>query len=237
MLSEDFLILDNLFEKKKEVDAGVQLLNEGASFDKATVITQGWALRYKSLPDGRRQILNFLLPGDMYGLFSPLFRVAEFGVESLTAIETHSFSSIKMLEAFKASPRLGLALTWLAGMDERQLDEQILRIGKRRASERMAHLFLELHKRQVQTGINDKEARHLPITQSILADTLGMSHVHANRSFQTLKNEELVTLHDREICIKNVNKLAELANFDASYLEFSDIPDETHNILNSLDAS
>ena len=161
--------------------------------------------------------------------------MAEYGVEALTGVETRSFTATRMLEAFQASPRLGLALNWLAGMDERQLDEQIMRIGKRGAAERMAHLFLELHKRQMHVGIADWEARFLPLTQPILADTLGMSHVHANRSFRTLVREGMVSLRDHDICLLDINELAEVADFDAAYLQRPEVPAATREALASLD--
>lgn len=227
-------ILDELLQKTDSVEAGTVLLAEDSHIEHVTVITQGWAMRYKSLEDGRRQVLNFLLPGDLYGFFSPLFEVAEYGVETLTSVETVSFPASRMLEAFQASPRLGLAINWLAGLDERQLDEQIMRIGKRGAAERMAHLFLELHKRQMQVGIPDWEARFLPLTQPILADTLGMSHVHANRSFRKLVRDGMVSLRDHDICLLDINTLAEMASFDASYLEQDEMPEETQQAMDSL---
>ena len=153
----------------------------------------------------------------------------------MTAVETMSFGSTRMLEAFQASPRLGLAINWLAGLDERQLDEQIMRIGKRGAAERMAHLFLELHRRQIHVGIADWEARFLPLTQPILADTLGMSHVHANRSFRKLVREGMVSLREGDICLLDINALAALANFDASYLQHGEIPAATQRAMVTLD--
>ena len=235
LLDSDFEILDDLLQKKQAADAGSLLLTENTPFENVTVITRGWAMRYKSLADGRRQVLNFLLPGDLYGFYSPLFEIAEYGVETLTGVETRSFPATLMLEAFQASPRLGLAINWLAGLDERQLDEQIMRIGKRGAAERMAHLFLELHKRQMHVGIADWEARFLPLTQPILADTLGMSHVHANRSFRKLVRDGMVSLRDHDICLLDINALAELASFDASYLQQDEVPAATQKTLLSLD--
>lgn len=232
---QDLQILDDLLQKESRFDAGTLLLAEDTRFEKVTVITEGWAMRYKSLPDGRRQVLNFLLPGDIYGFYSPLFDVAEYGVEALTPVGTMSFAATRMLEAFQASPRLGLAINWLAGLDERLLDEQIMRIGKRGAAERMAHLFLELHKRQMQAGRPDWESRFLPLTQPILADTLGMSHVHANRSFRSLVREGMVSLRDHEICLLDINALAALANFDASYLNQSEMPEATQQAMATLD--
>ena len=153
-----------------------------------------------------------------------MFKTAEYGVETLTQVTTSSFKPPQLLEAFKEAPRLAVSLSWLAGQDERQLDEQIMRIGRRNAVERMAHLFIELHYRLFQAGITDEDAWRFPLTQNILADTLGMSHVHANRSFKTLARNGLASLRDGEIVLLKPATLAEVANFDGSYLEQHPLP-------------
>lgn len=216
--------LDRLLKPARPAPVRSTLLHEGDRVENIHVIEAGWAIRYKTLADGGRQILNFLLPGDIFGLFGSLFERTEFGVETLTELHTSSFPFAQMLEAFHESPRLALALTWLAGQDERQLDEQITRIGRRNAGERMAHLFMELHHRLADAGIGGDAARHFPLTQSVLADSLGMSHVHANRSFRTLVRNGLVALRNSGILLLDPVALAELADFDAGYLEEVEVP-------------
>jgi CRP-like cAMP-binding protein len=222
--ADDFNTLNGLLSPGETIQPGRLLVIEGENLSKVLLLTKGWAIRYKSIPDGRRQILNFLLPGDIVGFFSLLFKNAEYGVETLTQVTTSSFTPVQLLEAFKAAPRLAVSLSWLAGQDERQLDEQIMRIGRRNAVERMAHLFIELHYRLFQAGITDEDAQRFPLTQNILADTLGMSHVHANRSFKTLARNGLVSLHDGVIVLLKPAALAEVANFDGSYLEQQPLP-------------
>jgi len=227
----DFDILEGLFTREETAGSGKLLAIEGGAADKVMVLSKGWALRYKSLPDGRRQILNFLLPGDIVGFFALLFKTVEYGIETLTPVTMNSFSPEKLLDAFNNAPRLAVALSWLAGQDERQLDEQIVRVGRRSATERMAHLFVELHYRLLQAGIPGDEAQHFPMKQTILADTLGMSHVHANRSFRTLVREGLVTLRDGEILLLDPDSLAQVAGFDAGYLEQESLPKATESAL------
>ena len=227
----DFGILNGLLTREETAETGKLLVIEGGKANKVIVLSTGWAIRYKSLPDGRRQILNFLLPGDIAGFFAMLFKTAEYGVETLTPVTMNRFNPEQLLDAFKEAPRLAVALSWLAGQDERQLDEQIVRIGRRGATERMAHLFMELHHRLWQAGIAENESRHFPLTQTILADTLGMSHVHANRSFRNLVREGLVTLRDGEILLLDPGSLAHLANFDADYLEQEPLPRATESVL------
>jgi CRP-like cAMP-binding protein len=227
----DFTALDSLLTQEEKILSGKLLISEGGKLSRVLLLSKGWAIRYKSIPDGRRQILNFLLPGDIVGFFSLLFKTAEYGVETLTQVTVNSFKPAQLLEAFKKAPRLAVSLSWLAGQDERQLDEQIMRIGRRNAVERMAHLFMELHYRLFQAGITDEDARRFPLTQNILADTLGMSHVHANRSFMTLARKGFVILRDGEILLLKPADLAEIANFDGSYLEQQPLPATTKREL------
>jgi CRP-like cAMP-binding protein len=215
----DFDTLNRLLGQRCAADKGKLLVVEGGLATRVSILLQGWAMRYKSLADGRRQVLNFLLPGDTVGIFGMLTRNAEYGVETLTPVILHSLRADRLLAAIRDPRRLAVVVNWLTGHDERRLDEQILRIGRRGATERMAHLFMELYYRLLKIGISEAEARCFPLTQNILADTLGMSHVHANRSFRTLVREQLVALYDGEIRVLDPEGLAVQAGFNPGYLE------------------
>ena len=229
--TEDFNLLGDLFTEEVMIDKGERWIVEGSEVSKVSVLSKGWAVRYKSLRDGRRQILNFLLPGDIVGFFALLFKTAEYGVEPMMPIALHSFAPSRVFDAFRQSPLLAIALSWLAGQAERQLDEQIVRVGRRGATERMAHLFMELHHRLLRVGISDGDARLFPLTQTILADALGMSHIHANRSFRTLVRDGLVTLRNGKILLQDTEQLSRLAGFDVGYLEQEPLPPSTRRAL------
>lgn len=231
----DLKRLDSLLGQAKEYDQAAELLVEGTDASHIYVLEKGWALRYKTLEDGRRQILNFLVPGDIFGFYSLLFDQTTYGVSALTAISLHSFSARPTYDALKDSPRLIIALSWLAGHAERQLDEQIVRIGQRPAIERIAHLFIELHLRLLQAGLPQEAACSLPLTQTLLADALGMSHVHVNRSFRKLVLAGVVTRQNRHIRILEINKLCHIAKFDTSYLRKGPIPEPTQKVLRYAD--
>jgi CRP-like cAMP-binding protein len=222
--ARDFDVLEELLGDISAVEAGDLLISEGGAIRKVFVLQEGWAIRYKSLRNGRRQILNFLLPGDVIGFFGVLYKTADYGVEALADSRLHGFTTRRLLEAFRQSPRLATAMSLLAGQDERQLDEQIMRIGCRGAAERMAHLFMELHHRLLQAGQPERVSRRFPFPQTILADTLGMSHVHANRSFRTLVREGLVALRNKHIVLLDPCGLADFAGFDATYLRHCPLP-------------
>ncbi len=213
------------------MERGERWINEDSEFRKAYVIADGWAIRYKLLEDGRRQILNFLIPGDLVGYFSLLFSTSICTVEPLTPLVVHSFTPEKAFDAFRQSPQLAVALSWLAAQAERQLDEQLVRIGRRKATERMAHLFMEINYRLLRAGAPPQAAKHFPLTQPLLADALGMSHIHTHRTFRELIRAGLVSLDAGKVVLRDRNALSRLAGFDSSYLEQGPLPAPTREAL------
>ena len=121
-----------------------------------------------------------------------------------------------MITELNQSNQLAVTLSWLAGSTELRMDEQLTRIGRRSAEERLAHLFVELYRRLKRSGHEDTAARHLPITQKTLADHLGMSQ--ANRTFRSLVRQGTVALRDGEILLLDLPELVRLAGFEETYL-------------------
>lgn len=216
---EDFQFAENLIMHSKTVEPEIRIIEEGQLQKQIFVVLDGWASKYKTLEDGSRQIVNFVLPGDIIGMFSPIFKRSEHTVESIVTMKLDGFSADKLVETFRDAPRLALALAWMAGQDERILEEQIVRIGRRSSAKRMAHLLIELYRRLRLCGYTREEAIILPINQLILSDALGMSHIHTHRVFRELEKSKLIERQPRRIILHNISTLASLADFDESYLE------------------
>ncbi|MDX1512377.1 MAG: Crp/Fnr family transcriptional regulator [Gammaproteobacteria bacterium] len=227
----DLEVLRRLIGKEEEVEAGAQVVSQGSDETRVFVVNSGWAIRYKTIRDGGRQILNFVTPGDVSGVYSLLFSRAEHTIEALTPMRLAFFQNRALLDAFGESPRLAVVLTWFAGQDARLLAEQIVRVGRRPGAERMAHLLVELHLRRRRAGAGDTESRRFPVTQVLLADALGMSHVHTHRIFRGLARDGFVTRKQSDVWLEDVNGLARLAGFDAGYLEQPAIPAATRTKL------
>lgn len=230
---EDFAALDELLQHREEASPGELIVMEDQDMNRTWVLLDGWAFRYKSFEDGRRQVLNYMLPGDVIGLYSMMLKRSDCGVEAITPMSLAVFPCTELIDALAHTPRLLLALSWIAGQGERMLDEQIARVGRRGAAERMAHLFVELYVRMLKLGVSRDDARVLPLTQALLSDTLGMSHVHANRCFGALSREKLVALEHGRLVLLDTTRLAQRAGFDASYLEETAMPRETLKALSS----
>ncbi|MEQ1669330.1 MAG: Crp/Fnr family transcriptional regulator [Hyphomicrobium sp.] len=167
-------------------DTGATILAEGTSGPHMFTVLSGWAFRYKTLADGRRQILNFVLPGDFLGLQSSMMSEMQHSVEALTPMVLCVFPRNKLWNLYSSHPSLAFDLTWLASRSERLLDENLLSVGRRSASERAAFVLFDIFVRCRQLGLTNGNRVPFPFTQQHLADSLGMSLVHTNKTLQKL---------------------------------------------------
>ena len=195
-------------------DTGATGLAEGANSAHLYTLLSGWAFRYKTLPDGRRQILNYLLPGDLLGLQGSVIGEMEHSVEALSPLVLCVFQRNRMDELFSNHPGLGFDLTWLAASEERMLDEHLLSLGRRTAMERAAYLIAFLHQRAVSVGLSPTKQLFIPITQQHVADTLGLSIVHTNKTLRKLADRQLIRWLDRSCEVLDVEGLMALADWD-----------------------
>ena len=129
------------------VPAGTEIIRAGQDSAELYTLYSGWAFRFKNLPDGRRQILNFLLPGDLVGLQAAMFDVAQHGIEALTEVELCLLPRHKVWELFGKMPELAFDVAWLGAREESHVDENLLSAGRRTAAERIAALIVILYKR------------------------------------------------------------------------------------------
>lgn len=169
------------------VDPGAIILLDGTNSPHLFTVLSGWAFRFKTLEDGRRQIVNFALPGDFIGLQGSVFEKMQHSVEALTTTVLCVFPREKVWSLFHNHPTLAFDMTWLASREETMLDDHLLSVGQRRANERMAYLLLHLFRRAQQSGLGHKNKVVFPFTQQHLADALGLSIVHTNKTLKRLR--------------------------------------------------
>ncbi len=173
----------------------------------------GWAIRCKTLPDGRRQILNILLPGDLIGLQGAMFEAAAYSVEAITEVQLCLLPRRKMWSLFENMPELAFDVTWLGSREESIVDENLTSTGQRTAAERIAALIIQLYKRLNVLGMVVNGAMPFPLTQQHIADTLGLSLVHTNKSLAKLRKLGMFSQTNSTLLLSNPKALESLAQY------------------------
>jgi CRP-like cAMP-binding protein len=168
------------------VAAGNDVLLTGNNSPHLYTLLRGWAFRYILLEDGQRQILNFVLPGDFLGLQTSMFEVMEHSVQALTDVHLCIFPRSRLWDLYREQPGLGFDVTWLAAHEESLVDENLASVGQRNALQRIAYLVLHIVQRLDGLGLAKGDACDFPLTQQHIADAMGLSLVHTNKTLRKL---------------------------------------------------
>ena len=195
------------------VDVGATILAEGSNSAHFYTVLSGWVFRYKLLTDGRRQILNYGLPGDLLGLQGAVADAMQHSVDALTPVRLCVFERDALWTLYSQFPSLSFDVTWLASREERLLDEQLLTVGQRKAEEKVAFVLLRLFRRAQHVELTDGQRLELPLTQQHLADTLGFSLVHTNKTLKRLESRRLFRWRGKILTMLDAEALAELAQY------------------------
>ena len=214
----DMKLLRELPHKIEIRRPGEDIVTVGEVSDSVFVIEKGWAMRYRILDDGRRQILNFMLPGDCFDLMSLTAAKSDHSVVAATEVELRRIETHSFVAAISKSPKLAMAFWWVAIQEQAILREQIIRVGRRSASERVGHMILELNRRLAFSMGEETNFVSLPVPQALLADALGLSVVHISRTFSKLRSKGFIATGPEGIEILRREELAKLSDFDNRYL-------------------
>lgn len=196
------------------VAAGTSILLQSTNSAHLYTILSGWAFRHKMLSDGRRQILNYALPSDFIGLQGSVNDEMQHSVEALTDVLLCVFPRERLWSLFADYPALAFDITWLAAREEQVLDENLLSVGRRTAMERLAYLLLTLFDRATEVGLTRGNSIQFPFTQQHVADTLGLSLVHTNKTLQRLAATKAMRWKDRKFELIDREALAKIANYE-----------------------
>jgi CRP-like cAMP-binding protein len=188
--------------RRRSVGPRFELLHEGRSIRERLLILRGWAARMRVLEDGRRQIMSFLLPGDLVGNCRHPCPVAVSVVATLTDVEFCAAPDAERL------PCLAEAYAISGAMEEAYLLAQITRLGRLNAEERLTDLLLELLERLERCGLASHQSFDFPLTQEVLADMTGLTPVHVNRMIQLLRRQGAITLKGGRLTIAGAEMLA-----------------------------
>jgi CRP-like cAMP-binding protein len=198
---------------ERVVAAGDPLIHEGQTDAPLFTLLEGWGFRFKTLSDGRRQILNFLLPGDFIGVQQKMSEAAAHGVTMLTDARLCVFPRDGLWQLHRAAPTMGFNVTWLTAHEESVVDDNLLSVGRRSAEERIATLLILLFKRAAALQPDgDRVGVPFPLTQQHIADALGLSLVHTNKTLRKLERRGLHELAGGRLVLKDVKALVRLAD-------------------------
>ena len=211
--AEELDFISRFKKGELSVDKGGTVLAEATRNPHLYTILSGWAFRYKLLPDGRRQIVNFAMPGDMIGLQGTLMGDMQHSVEALSPMLLCVFEREELMSLYKAHPPLAYDVTWIAAREETILDENLLSVGRRNALERLAYLLSFIAERARDVGLFNGSPMEIPITQQHLADTLGLSLVHTNKTVRKLAQARLVRWREGGCEILDLEKLKDRAGW------------------------
>lgn len=194
------------------------LIREGDRPGPVFVVLEGWACRYKILPNGARQILAYLMPGDSCDLHVALLAEMDHSIQTVTAARIATIDRVEMDRIMDKHRGIAKAMYLGQLIDEGTMRAWITSMGRRSSIERVAHLMCELYLRARNVGLTLEPRFALPLPQAMLADSLGMTPVHLNRVMRELRESGAMTLQRGSLMIEDPLKLVRIAGFDDSYL-------------------
>jgi len=202
----------------RDFAAREDVISQGDRTGGVKLLLEGFACRSKVLEDGRRQIVAYFVPGDLCDLRVFILKRMDHSIGAVVASKVATISPDNILKLTHNYPTLTRALWWSTLVEEAIAREWIVNVGQRNALERMAHLFCELLYRFRAVGLNQGNSCTLPLTQVELAETLGLSSVHVNRTLQELRRQKLITLEGGTLTIQDLEALKEMSFFNPDYL-------------------
>ncbi|TXN54054.1 Crp/Fnr family transcriptional regulator [Methylobacterium sp. WL2] len=230
LTNEDRAVLQDLTRRTRRVARRMDISPEGERPENVHLVVEGFACRYKTLNDGRRQIMAFLVPGDFCDLHVAILGEMDHSIGTswgCTIVDIPR-SVIEHLTAHR--PRITRALWWATLVDEGTLRAWLVNMGQREADQQMAHLVCELLVRLRVVGLVNEDSFEFPMTQYDLADALGISGVHVNRVLQDLRGRGLLEWRSKRLCIPNTARLMDFAEFNPKYLHLNPRDDDERSL-------
>jgi CRP-like cAMP-binding protein len=209
------------------VAAGTDIMRAGQPFGPILLVNEGWAVRYRTRSDGRRQIANFILPGDFMCLDATVMGHSDYDISAVTAVRHVSFRVEDMIGLMERQPILCAAIFWCTAREEAMLLEHLVSLGRRSAYERVAHLLVELWRRLKSLGLADEDGFAMPLTQELIGDCVGLTSIHVNRMMRAMQADGLISCAHRpshHCRILDVSRLEAAAGFEEGYLHLDGMP-------------
>lgn len=212
--------------ERVEIERGSYLRQTGVAQAHVYLVTSGWAIRETHQPDGRRQIAQVITVGDYVGLIALRIRRSDWSAVAVTDMTAVAAPATEIEALRENAPKAYDRLVWQNMQMALGFAEQIVRLGVQSATERLGHFILELRHRLGLVGLGNSDKLQIPLTQEVLADILGMTVVHLNRTLRKLDDAGLIDHRKGEITVLNLDGLTKLAQFDDDYMDEPELPDE-----------
>ena len=215
---DDRAALAGIVSGVRIVEARQDLISEGERPKHVHLVLDGWACRYKQLPDGRRQVVNFLIVGDFCDLNMHILEAMDHSVGAITRLKVAVIAPEEMDALTAGRTGITRALWWHELVTAAIEREWTLNLGQRGAYERLGHLLVELYVRLRIVGCAHNGRCDLPLTQNDLADATGLTSVHVNRTLQDMRRDGLIELARKQLQILDLPRLMEVSTFNPYYL-------------------
>ena len=215
---QDKALLAGLVQDVRPVPAKKHIISEGERPEYIHLVVEGWAARFKLLPDGARQFTALLIPGDFCDFHATVLGKMDHGIVALTDCQVAYIPGAKIDEILSSHPNLAKTFLWSTLVDEAVLRSWVVNAGRRSAYARIGHLLCEMHLRLKKIGLVSEGKFDLPMTQDEIADATALTSVHTNRTLQRLRADGLIDLRGGILSVLDVAGLEHASGFDPSYL-------------------
>jgi len=202
----------------RQLNSGTHLIRKGDRPHDVHILLSGWAARYDVVPNGGRSITAFLLPGDILDQHITVLGQMDHSIVTLTDAAVAYLPNGRLESVAVQRPLVASALWWSTLVDEAVLRAWLVNIGRRDAFEAIGHLLCELHARLAKVGFTTNSDFQFPLTQEEIADALGLTATHVNRTLKRLRAEGFITLRHKKLVILDIANLRSATDFDSSYL-------------------
>ena len=209
--------LMRLHEQDIIIDPHEILFHQNSIYEKCIIVNGGWACRFLDHSDGARQIIDYYLPGDIINPFALVMHAANYSVTSISCLNVSIFKPDLLVSLCTVQPTIGLRFLEMLGWQDVRLVRLMTEIGWRTAYQRTAYLLLDLFERLKLVDKTVGNTFFAPVTQQMLADSLGMSIVHMNRTIKKLREDELIIIESNIVKLIDIVRLRQITEYDPFY--------------------
>ena len=217
MTREELEFMQKFKVGELSVDPGTTILMQGSNSPQLYTVLSGMGIRHKSLDNGERQVINFVFPGDFMGLQAGMLGEMGHSVEARTHMRMCVFNRSDFWTFFRSNPSRAFDITWLAAIEEHFLGETLATVGQRTALQAVSWAMLKFFERGMGLGLVTNNTMTLPFTQRDLADALGLSLVHTNKTLAKLRDQQLASWSDQVLQVNDLDKLLDVGAIPRSH--------------------